>query len=32
VVRVLRADPGNMKITTRRDLHVAELMLRERLA
>jgi 2-C-methyl-D-erythritol 4-phosphate cytidylyltransferase len=30
VVRVLEADPGNMKITTRRDLHVAELILRER--
>jgi 2-C-methyl-D-erythritol 4-phosphate cytidylyltransferase len=32
IVRVLGADPGNMKITTRRDLHVAELMLSERLA
>jgi len=30
VVRVLRSDPGNMKITTAQDLRVAELLLSER--
>jgi 2-C-methyl-D-erythritol 4-phosphate cytidylyltransferase len=30
VVRVIGADPGNLKITTREDLRVAELLLRER--
>jgi 2-C-methyl-D-erythritol 4-phosphate cytidylyltransferase len=29
-VRIVGADPGNLKITTREDLRVAELMLRER--
>ena len=30
VVRIVGADPGNLKITTREDLRVAELLLRER--
>jgi 2-C-methyl-D-erythritol 4-phosphate cytidylyltransferase len=30
VVRIVGADPGNLKITTREDLQVAELLLRER--
>jgi 2-C-methyl-D-erythritol 4-phosphate cytidylyltransferase len=30
VVRVLGADPGNLKITTRLDLQIAELLLKER--
>ncbi len=30
VVRVVQSDPGNLKVTTLTDLHVAELLLRER--
>ena len=30
VVRIVGADPGNLKITTREDMQVAELLLRER--
>jgi 2-C-methyl-D-erythritol 4-phosphate cytidylyltransferase len=29
IVRILGSDPGNMKITTREDLRVAELLLAE---
>jgi 2-C-methyl-D-erythritol 4-phosphate cytidylyltransferase len=29
-VRVVRSDPGNLKVTTAADLHIAEMLLRER--
>ncbi|MGO9955878.1 MAG: 2-C-methyl-D-erythritol 4-phosphate cytidylyltransferase [Solirubrobacteraceae bacterium] len=32
VVRVVGADPGNLKVTTREDLRIAEMLLAERLA
>jgi 2-C-methyl-D-erythritol 4-phosphate cytidylyltransferase len=31
VVRIVGADPGNLKITTREDLRMAELLLSDRL-